>query len=273
MEAVTIPDELVIKHYKGPLRTIMVEMKRAPGSFLDTVQQEANRVWKDSIAEIQPADLGGSEPESSDDWALDLKEMILDEMCENTDYQTFLPADMIENLTTPALVESELEKEGVPFSPELVQFASGPGKRVFLTLVFVEHVAVLPSLFSEGFSDADLPIDFDRRSWKKMTAFLPVTTLDPRTNAPNNRKVTRFSVQDWESLGRLEKFVSDQWLFLAPIFTKEKFRYSLFRKQRLPFVPSSRGEVNQKDGFFSQVSRVQVHRAHRPEVRSSSEVY
>ena len=261
MEAVTIPDELHVKHYRGPLRTIMVEMKRAPESLLDMVQKEVNRVWKDSITEIQPIDTG-FELESGEDETPYLKERILDAICKNTHHQNFLPADMIDNLSTPEIVQSELEDEGVPISPELVQFASGPGKRVFLTLAFVENMAALPSLYSAGFSDADLPIDFDRKFWRIKTGFLSVSTLDPRTDMPNDRKVTPFSVQDWKPLSRLEKFASDQWIFLAPVFTKAKFRYNLHAKQPLPFLPTLQAKDSHKDGFFSRISRIQVHGAH-----------
>ncbi len=269
VEAVTIPDELLVKHYKGPLRTIMVEMKQAPGPLLDIVREEANGIWNDSIAKIQPTDLVGSESESSDDETTSLKENILDATWANNQHQIFLPADMIDKLSTPAIVQSELEDEDVPIRPELIQFASGPGKRVFLTLVFVENIAALPSLYSAGFSDADLPIGWDGRFPNTKTGFVSVSTLDPRTNAPNSLKVTPFSVQDWKPLSLL-RFAKDQWIFLAPIFTEEKFRYTFYPKQPLPFVPFLRGEDNDKDGFFSRISQIRVHSAHR-EVSSTLE--
>ena len=65
----------------------------------------------------------------------------------------------------------------------------------------------------------------------------------------------------WSEL-RIYNFCQEQWRFLAPVFSQQKFKFDLKPDHVLPFMEkSSGGDV--KEGAFGRVFRVRIHPAHQ----------
>ncbi|KAH8890108.1 HET-domain-containing protein [Thozetella sp. PMI_491] len=192
-----------------------------------------------------------------------LKERIYDELIRSTGEQEFLPANFIDLFTARERVIEVLNEEGVEYDDDLLAYASGEGKRVFLTLVDIEKLEALQSLYEEGFNDSHLPVGetkTDRKRVGRKKIMYEIRSLDEASNTLRADRWDSFAQDMWNNQS-LKSFINTQWLFLAPVFTKDKFRYVFHQKRPLPYIDD--GGAASKAGFFSRVTQVRIHDAHQ----------
>ncbi|KAH8901702.1 HET-domain-containing protein, partial [Thozetella sp. PMI_491] len=63
----------------------------------------------------------------------------------------------------------------------------------------------------------------------------------------------------WRDVSR-QSFINRQWLFLAPVFTEDKFRYIFNQRRPMPYIEHT---AKVAGGFFSRVRQVRIHDAHQ----------
>ncbi len=227
----------------------------------------ATKTYNEDLEEpVSPGSTSGSD-------ILSLKERILDALVTNVHGQKFLPADYIERFTRQDFVVSELEDESIVYTPELVEFASGPAKRLFLTLVQIDHLDGLEGLHAEGINDTHLPIGLEKRSRDKRRSerkrlLYEFGSLDEGSSTLKPGRWQNFLLKGWNNQ-KLESFVSEQWLFLAPVFVKDQFRHSFHPSRPLPYIKMP-GAASKVKGFFSQVTQARLHDAHQQVLVSKS---
>src|SRR3569833_505524 len=220
----------------------------------------------------QSSDPGTDEPQS------DLKERVFDALVENLHLLRFMPAAKIKKFTSRETDETELQEEGLLGSDDadrLVAYASGRGKLVFLTLTYIENLQAIDSLRQNGFDDSHLPVGYaKRKSEKKIPGrkriLYDIGPLDEVSNLLRPTRWDSFLNTDLWSNRTLETFELYQWLFLAPIFTKDRFQHVFSEKRPLPFI---RKEGAPKVGFFSRVYQVEIHEAHQHVLVRPSQPY
>ncbi|KAI1124586.1 hypothetical protein F5Y10DRAFT_280061 [Nemania abortiva] len=134
----------------------------------------------------------------------------------------------------------------------LVVYAQQNAK-VFLTLVFSQTLKCVRPLWEAGFTDKHLPVARGPH-WE-------IFTLN------GGRKHECFSRGKWTH-ARKETFTIKQWVFLAPILSKDRFSYSLHADQPLPFVPSE--AVSSDRGNFGLVSKIMIPAGHHDFIQGAS---
>lgn len=181
--------------------------------------------------------------------------LLLELLEHNIESQSFLPADSIYDLTREDLVRRELHREGVVVQEDVVSFASGRGKRTFLTLVYCDRLEYLHPISSFGFDDSELPIcqtnPFASPSRVVRSSYngsKPDTTLRGFNSIP---------------IGVIKEFIEAQWLLIAPVFSSDQFFYQFHARQPLPFV--QRRPMHGRPVHDSlNVRQVRIHPAHFP---------
>jgi hypothetical protein len=168
--------------------------------------------------------------------------------------KSFVPHGALEELITLDTIISTLAAVGLPAGEQLCFARSivAKGRRTFAILLFMNQVNDIMSLFGEGFTDDALPVAYQAEgdSWT-VRSYLPDSdTLD-------EDKVW-VGFRSWKK-SAIFSFCERQWMFLAPVFRIEKFKYLLHRDAILPFV-SAKGKT--KKSYFSMVFRVEIHAAH-----------
>ncbi|KAI3325793.1 hypothetical protein HD806DRAFT_491241 [Xylariaceae sp. AK1471] len=248
----------------------VTEKSYLPQDYFDENSDESSQVERASspagsdLPEVKESDSGDfvpSRPYSPMSTVSSLEDLIFSHLEKNFDKEEFLPADCIYDLTREDWVRQELSREQ-PAQQELreefieclVSFASGPGKRIFLILIYCDCLKHLKSIFLSGFDDTGLPIG---RSDTKKASISAVFSLDKSGYRLQKPGVT-LNCFDTFSMRHLRAFIQTQWLFLAPIFSSDQFLYSLHPEQPLPLLMSRREDIS------GSITKVRVHRAHFP---------
>ncbi|KAM5355082.1 hypothetical protein ACJ41O_001728 [Fusarium nematophilum] len=187
---------------------------------------------------------------------LDLYDEISDKVKENTDQRDFVPADAIAALARRDVVEAELRgKEGDVSLTSLVNYVlDKPAIKVFLTLAYCGYTESMAELSQCGICDEHLPID------------CPGKNSTPRSLNPDAK-----SQPDWAPLlawdAKKRRDVLDrQWLFLSPVFAKDKFAYQLYKRCPLPIIGKATGH---NAGLSGSVYAVELHPAHQKVLNKS----
>jgi hypothetical protein len=172
----------------------------------------------------------------------------------------FLPCDRLETFVTRENVtkiinhddDGELLNKGT-----LIEFVLQDARRLFLILALTaKETKKLSSWLNDFYSndvvDKLLPIEFHRDD---NGAYYGIA------NSAGDEKQFRF-FNRWE---RNDRRLFDNWQssFLAPVFAGDPFHHQLHPRTILPFLklPKVHKPAN---GFFGEVSRVEVHKAHVP---------
>ena len=185
---------------------------------------------------------------------------IEEEFVKTNEEQEFLPCDKLGELVTRDRVLSAFQDANISNEEDLVVFALNEAKRIFLILVMMseteEKLSLLRGLQDNGMNDESLPIGLDKENRKHYGYSLEGS----RYGGP------QFAVfNEWMRNDRV-LFESNQWKFTAPVFDNNKFRFQFSPKRILPYLvvapkPSS-------SGFFGEVSRIEIHPAHIPELEA-----
>ncbi|KAF4857087.1 hypothetical protein CGCSCA4_v000201 [Colletotrichum siamense] len=176
--------------------------------------------------------------------------------------QEFLPEGYLDKLITRNALRDDLfvDKADLDAKDEnLIDFIITSAKKAFATAycaVGSGGSALLPTMMyfqSIGFSDKALPIE-------------DLRTVEPTRNAQTeipfpfshiNRNMALR--RTWAPM-RIRNFYRTQWMFLAPVFSRDHFHHVLSPNVVLPFVWV--GNVT-KDGRFSKVYEVEIHENHQ----------
>lgn len=165
--------------------------------------------------------------------------------------RSFLPSTYVDELITrPALRDvllDEEESEEDPDGEELVNFIFDHAKVVFATVVMCgvrrnDLYQAMKRFQEHHFTDQSLPV----KEHESKTS--------PCFKVPLKKRE-----QFWIALNT-HAFLRNQFIFLAPIFSKSIFEIKLEPGHILPFTEKS---SEPKEGTFSHVYRVKIHDAHR----------
>ncbi|KAI8623798.1 HET-domain-containing protein [Xylariaceae sp. FL1651] len=174
----------------------------------------------------------------------------------------FLPEDQITLLVSRQTIKRVLETSKVAPTERLVNFALSKAKKIFLALVYIGNVAGFKDFEAGGFHDEHLPLGKQEESDGRGIKNSVFGSLNETTDTLKPGIRLSFS-----SLNRshIRTFIEFQWYFLAPSFGSLNFYRTFHARRPLPFVRLEGGL--RRDGHFSSVHQVEIHRAHRdPEV-------
>ncbi|KAI0407737.1 kinase-like domain-containing protein [Xylaria palmicola] len=129
---------------------------------------------------------------------------------------------------------------------KFTSYVTSKARTVFLLLVFIDKVNYISDFHDAHFEDGDLPIVFDGR-WEGWSL------------KNQSRRHSWQFLSKWTS-GEKDVFASNQWVFLAPIFSRATFFYELEPQQPLPFRSSA--DVSRATGYFSTIYRVAIPSSH-----------
>ncbi|KAL6357016.1 hypothetical protein LRP88_10633 [Fusarium phalaenopsidis] len=203
---------------------------------------------------------------------LDLRDKIFDAMQENNEGKEFIPADVIACLASRDAVEAELMgKARHGRLARLIDYIfNKPAIKVFLILVSCDNVGAMDEISASGFGDKHLPLDeqVTTNGGKRQSQLQSLSqncdagsVLDP--------------LLSWR-LAQRRVFLEKQWVFMAPVFTREKFAYKLHNRCPLPFIPFNEKDHAQNGthgGLSGSVQEIKVHEAHQkvlPQMVSNS---
>ena len=187
-----------------------------------------------------------------------LRDKIFGMIEANADGKEFVPADAIESLSPRDVVEAELVgKTGdAPLDLLLDYVLNKPAIKIFLTLTFRGRANAITHFYSIGVCDADLPIDLDQPPYSTLPKQSHAALTPPMTS---QRSFT--SPRSWGK-AHCYDFTRDQWLFLAPVFTKEQFTYRLHKQCPLP-ITGTGTPFSPHSGLSGSVSEIEIHPAHQ----------
>ncbi|EQB54101.1 hypothetical protein CGLO_06102 [Colletotrichum gloeosporioides Cg-14] len=172
----------------------------------------------------------------------------------------FLPEGCLQKIVSRKAIQFELfGKKDVlhPDEESLVNFIDRRAKKVFATAYVAlgsggHSLLVTMSYFrSLNFIDESLPMkNFRNESKRNTQAEVPY---------PFNRDQGKSFLRIWPKL-KVRNFYQTQWMFLAPVFSKDYHHHILSIDIVLPFV-----WVNHviKGGRFSKVYEVEIHESHQ----------
>ncbi|KAJ4170988.1 hypothetical protein NW754_007131 [Fusarium falciforme] len=190
---------------------------------------------------------------------LDLCDKIHSAMQENTEGKQFIPADVIASLVSRDAVEAELVDS--VNDDELVKVVdyvlNRKAIKVFLILVLSENIGAMPKIYHSGLGDEHLPLGEQ------------ATTGGGKQLQSLNQNVKTSSVLNpllsWK-LSKLRTFLENQWVFMAPVFTRDKFAHKLHPRCPLPFIPFTESDQAQNGawgGMSGSIQEIKVHKAHQ----------
>lgn len=176
---------------------------------------------------------------------------------QTVDGKQFIPADVMESLSIKDVVEAELKgKTGDTPVALLVDYVlNKPAKKVFLTLAFRGRTDALPYFHNLGISDGDLPIDLEPTP---SSSNVPGPSREV-SNPDSSSYKSCTSPGSWEKRDCYD-FNRDQWLFLAPVFSKTEFTYQLHKQCPVPVITVMSVPHG---GLQGSVSEVELHPAHQ----------
>ena len=156
--------------------------------------------------------------------------------------RVFLPQSFLSEIITKAAVAEELEENvDIDNDSGLVNFIVESAKKVFATAIICDidgsNLYMLMKRFQETeFDDSCLPLKRDT------ILALPC-----------------FQGKFWNKL-RTHNFLQSQWVFLAPIFSKSRFKIELEPEHIFPFTWVGN---DAKEGTFSNVYQATIHESHQ----------
>ena len=172
----------------------------------------------------------------------ELSEIILQKKTKDKEGKEFISPDAIDALLTRNVIEHELKGKTRDVAlPLVVEYVlNAPAIKVFAILVCCDLVDKMVDVYKSRISDHHLPFeepDHNQRTTRPESALLA----------------------NWRYKHQHE-FTTNQWMFLAPVFTKDTFFYTLDRRCPLPITSMESG---QQGGLTGSVVEVRVHEAHQ----------
>ncbi|RYP04080.1 hypothetical protein DL765_010313 [Monosporascus sp. GIB2] len=162
-------------------------------------------------------------------------------------------------------VDNVLKDAGVPDAEHLTNFVLSDAKKLFLILVMMsrrekEKISLLADLKRSNISDASLPIQFysnggeGRYYWSSLER-----SAEEKSEFFGN----------WDRGDRDLLAETYQWRFLAPVFGQDIFRFNFDSRRILPYLYAEPRPAS--CGFFGEVSRIEIHKAHVPSLHTDAD--
>lgn len=176
-------------------------------------------------------------------------------------YDPFVPDNDIRSLTKRDRVELTL-KNGLVDPQDvlkLTEYVSEKAKKVFLLLIYCDAIKYIKDLQGGDFRDDDLPL-----LWKPSQGDSGVSmhrwliNNDASTDA-EEQILPCFRA--WPE-SKLEDFIEKQWIFLAPVFTRDKFDYVFYPSSRLPYLSTHDPGKSSGEGNFGTIRKCGLHNGH-----------
>ncbi|KAF4625216.1 hypothetical protein G7Y89_g12953 [Cudoniella acicularis] len=159
----------------------------------------------------------------------------------------FIPADALGRIVTKRAIHEELDRISDLSASDISLLSHATweyARKIFAILVCIGKGKLVSSFLSEGFTDANLPINIPKGSSQQKKWITPIETF-----------------RGW-SPRELDDFSRVQWYFLAPIFTRPRTQhYELDDNCVMPFIKDTEHEA--QSGGFSDVWEVVIHPAHQ----------
>lgn len=210
-----------------------------------------------------------SPPRSSTDMSpphMRIGDLVANGILLNSDGKPFVPRNVIETLRDGARIEEELRMYGD--SEDMQGDSAGmlaryvlekPALNVFLTLAACNSTPCISHFYRMGLGDEDLPLANDDDVHGK--------TATPSFRMLKSGKMVecqRLLPSKWGALNRFE-FLGKQWLFLSPVFTKDKFEYVLDKRCPIPTLINNNNNqrIKPKTGLSGSVREIDLHAAHQ----------
>ncbi|WAO87250.1 Protein kinase domain-containing protein [Fusarium falciforme] len=175
-------------------------------------------------------------------------------------YDTFVPQDNIQSLTERDKVELTLNEELT--KPEdilaLTEYVVGKAKKVFLLLIYSDTIKYIRDLQTTGFTDEDLPVIMRESEDGSSVSVHRWRAHDTSTYA-ERQSLTCFS--SWTE-PELEDFLEKQWIFLAPVFARNKFAHVLYSRSPLPYMRTQGSDTSSGEGHFGTIRKRGLHNGH-----------
>ncbi|ORY60792.1 uncharacterized protein BCR38DRAFT_411908 [Pseudomassariella vexata] len=171
--------------------------------------------------------------------------------------QRFLPVDRMITLATRTNVVSAYKEanDGAGPSEEVIEFVLKRARKVFLTLIRINHIKAIDSLYKAGFDDNNLPVGKIRPENRKGRFRWEVRRLNETTNEVTYEP--GYEVFNKWASETIAGFVDSQWQFLPASYSESKFSHTLHQDCPLPFLAD--GNTEPAEGHFSWVYKVRVH--------------
>ncbi|KAK8093522.1 hypothetical protein PG997_000207 [Apiospora hydei] len=162
----------------------------------------------------------------------------------------FLPEDKLDLLLTESRVDAVLREQQVVPTPELIEFILSRAKRLFLTLLWIEHLKAIKKLQAAGFDDGALPVE-------KHEDQKGISSLNKNTWTLDSNATPLPVFKGWKR-PKISNLVETQWRFLSVSFPVFKF-YPLACEHRLPLLPCQSDERGRpSSGGFSSVYQLRL---------------
>ncbi|KAE9370825.1 kinase-like protein [Stipitochalara longipes BDJ] len=186
-----------------------------------------------------------------------LRERLCDVMIEAPpgSHRYFIPVDDLDRLLTGDTILKELRDYG--YNEEMVQSYSEnilkSASRLFATLVYIRHGALILDFLHEGINDLHLPFtrsDMSSKNYKLCSRLRPGQPI---------KCIERCDRDLVDAFGR------DQWYMLAPVFEYHDRveHYDLHDNCVLPWVEDDERGDHEIQGGFGSVVKVAIHKAHQ----------
>jgi hypothetical protein len=169
---------------------------------------------------------------------------------KNCDGESFLPFDKLTHFVTKQTVESALMEAHVTQPGDLVDFVLDGAMRVFLILAVMGKLSMIEAFRHSGIDDSALPIDMGQKNCG--------VSLEKENQAKPYAVFKLWGMRDRALFKELQGYLT------APIFD-DTFRFRFHRQRNLPYLyDSESAKTEPSSGFFGEVSRKEIHRAHIP---------
>ena len=173
----------------------------------------------------------------------------------------FLPYDKLQGFVTPEEVDLCFQEADIS-DPNLVEFVLKSAKRLFLLLILMsdgkeQKLSLLEDFAHENINDAVLPIEIkDGEDGEQYGFSLP--------DGP------RFSIfRDWSDRD-VRDFETLQYMLNVPVFDSSRFQFHFQGKEILPYLGIVTKAAEVSEGFFGEVSKIEIHPAHIPAIKAVS---
>jgi hypothetical protein len=181
------------------------------------------------------------------------------------EHKDFLPESSLTQLITKDRIRSCMPDA----QEDLIGFVSDHAPRLFAILVYIQESgkdlnSAMKRFKAYALTDTHLPVpkvyEKEECSYNRSSAGgQQQSRATGVAQCSHDRALNAFHHKQWKH-DKIRHFYNDQWMFLSPVFTKEKFEHNLKPRIILPFT--RRGDGSGK-GHFSQVQEIYLRADHQ----------
>ncbi|ETI20037.1 hypothetical protein G647_09052 [Cladophialophora carrionii CBS 160.54] len=220
-----------------------------------------NAVYGSESATNSPEESDNEEPAEKQLRGLLSEHMVMNPL----DHKDFLPESSFKQLINRDRIR--ICMPGV--KEDLIEFVSDHAPRLFAIVVYIQEFgkelsSAMTRFRKHGLTDGHLPIpNINEKGVCSYNRSSPGREQHSRltavTQCSHSRALDALHHKQWKH-DKIRQLYSDQWMFLSPVFTKEKFEHNLDPRIVLPFTRRGGGSGK---GHFSEVREVYLRADHQ----------